>query len=119
MAWVWMMPTIKVAILLLYYRLFPNKTFRRVIYGMGTLVLLCLVSTFFSFLLQCLPIRSFWQHQVAHHCFVQNPFYLAAASLSLVSDVFILVMPMPMVWALNISRQRKMGLSLVFLLGGL
>ncbi|KAI4128728.1 MAG: hypothetical protein LQ347_004059 [Umbilicaria vellea] len=36
MAWVWMMPTIKVAILLLYYRLFPNKTFRRVIYGMGT-----------------------------------------------------------------------------------
>ena len=113
------MPTIKVGILLFYYRLFPNKTSRKIIYGAGTFVVLCFVSTFFGFLFQCLPIRSFWQHQIEHRCFNQNPFYLAVASLSLVSDIFILVMPMPMVWALNLSRQRKMGLSLIFLLGGL
>ncbi|MCJ1379282.1 hypothetical protein MMC17_002383 [Xylographa soralifera] len=118
MAWVWMMPTIKVAILLFYYRLFPHEMFRKIIYGVGAFVLLCLVSTFFGFLFQCVPIRSFWQQQLEHHCFMQDPFYLAVAVLSLVSDVVILVMPMPLVWALHTSKQRKIGLSLVFLLGG-
>ena len=113
-----MMPTIKIAILLFYHRLFPSTTFRKVTYGIGTFVLLNLVSNFLAFLLQCLPVSSFWQPQIQHHCITQDPFYLSVAALSLVSDVFILIMPMPMVWGLNISRQRKIGLSLVFLLGG-
>ncbi|MCJ1433539.1 hypothetical protein MMC27_002902 [Xylographa pallens] len=118
MAWVWMMPTIKVAILLFYYRLFPHKIFQKVIYGVGIFVLMCFVSTFFGFLFQCVPIQSFWQQKIARHCFLQDQFYLAVAVLSLVSDFLILVMPMPLVWALHTSKQRKIGLSLVFLLGG-
>ncbi|MCJ1320455.1 hypothetical protein MMC15_005794 [Xylographa vitiligo] len=112
------MPTIKVAILLFYYRLFPRELFRKIIYGVGAFVLMCFVSTFFGFLFQCVPIQSFWEQRIAHHCFMQDQFYLAVAVLSVVSDVVILVMPIPMVWALHTSKERKIGLSLVFLLGG-
>ena len=112
------MPTIKVGILLFYYRLFPNPTFRKAIYSVGAFVIACLLSTFFGFLFQCVPIQSFWQQQIPHQCFNQDPFYICVAVLSLVSDVVILLMPIPVVWALQTSKQRKVGLSVVFLLGG-
>lgn len=44
---------------------------------------------------------------------------MGSASLGLVGDVFTLVLPIPMVWSLRVSRRQKIGLSIVFLLGGL
>ena len=39
--------------------------------------------------------------------------------MNLASDVFILLMPIPILWNLKTSKERKVGLIVVFLLGGL
>ena len=55
----------------------------------------------------------------ATRCFDLNAFYVAGAALALASDVIILMLPMPVVWRLQVSKNQKIGLSVVFLLGGL
>lgn len=71
--------------------------------------------------LQCLPIHSFWQPRMKapYHCVNRVKYYIAQGSLNLFSDVVVFLMPIPLVWRLQLPRHRKVGLVLVFLLGGL
>ena len=41
------------------------------------------------------------------------------AAISVVIDVYILVLPIYGVWQLQLSKERKIGVSLVFLTGGM
>lgn len=104
---------------MLYYRLFPGKTFRLVIYGIGTFLLLLLVAGLVGMIFQCIPVQSIWMPQLEHRCFDQLAFYIATGSLNLVTDFFVVLMPIPILWGLQLPTARKYGLVAVFLLAGL
>lgn len=89
------LPTVKIAVLLFYSRIFPQKGFRWVLYGIGTFLSLFLISSLLTFVLQCLPVHSFWQPSLEHHCIDQVKYYIAQGSLNFVSDLFVVLMPMP------------------------
>lgn len=44
-------------------------------------------------------------------------FYITLASLNLVTDVAILILPISFIWHLQIQKSKKLWLSVVFLLG--
>ncbi|MCJ1476313.1 hypothetical protein MMC13_004979 [Lambiella insularis] len=67
--------------------------------------------------MQCLPPAGFWDHDLKPHCVDQDPLYIAIATLGLVGDIVILILPLPVVWSLKASRHQKVGLSIIFLLG--
>ena len=113
------LPTVKIAVLLFYGRIFPQKRFQYALYGMGTFLALFLLSNWFAVALQCQPIHSFWQPEVPHHCFDQVTYYIAQGCLNFVSDVFVVLMPIPVLWNLHLPTPRRVGLVVVFLLGGL
>jgi len=46
-------------------------------------------------------------------------FYLAMGSLNLVTDIFVVLMPIPILWSLQLPAARKSALVAVFLLAGL
>ncbi|KAL9576735.1 MAG: hypothetical protein Q9212_006856 [Teloschistes hypoglaucus] len=119
LSWTATFPTVKIAVLILYYRLFPGKTFRWVIYGIGTFLLLLLVAGLAGMVFQCIPVQSIWMPQLEHHCFDQMAFYIATGSLNLVTDFFVVLMPIPILWGLQLPPARKYGLVAVFLLAGL
>ncbi|KAL8691345.1 MAG: hypothetical protein Q9218_003413 [Villophora microphyllina] len=119
LAWTATFPTVKIAVLILYYRLFPGKTFRLVIYGIGAFLFLLLVGGLLGMLFQCIPMESIWKPQIEHRCFNQMAFYIAGGSLNLVTDVVVVLTPIPILWGLQLPRARRYGLVAVFLLAGL
>lgn len=119
LAYVATLPLVKISVLLFYYRIFPQKRFRYALYGMGTFLVLFFLSSVLAVVLQCLPIHAFWEPDFTHHCFDQVTFYIAQGSLNFVSDVFVVLMPIPLLWKLRLPLARRVGLVIVFLLGGL
>ena len=44
-------------------------------------------------------------------------FYVYCSIPNIITDVVILLLPLPMIFTLHISQSQKLGLSMVFLLG--
>ncbi|KAF8541147.1 hypothetical protein BDD12DRAFT_879321 [Trichophaea hybrida] len=107
----------KISLLLFYRRLTPNQTFQRWVY----LSLYCTIgqsiSTFISDLNQCVPIAHFYDKSIPGHCFNRAAFYFASAGISIFGDTWILCLPMPVFWGLQISLKRRLALMLLFAVG--
>lgn len=103
----------KFSILLLYLRLFSvNKYFRYCTWAVMTFVFGYLFANFLTQLFGCTPI-------VEHfgHCVLSTRVGLAYGSMNFISDIFIIVLPLPIVWRLQLSRKEKLGVTLIFMSG--
>ena len=71
-------------------------------------------------LAMCTPVNFFWDKTVpGGRCINQNAFYITGSSVQLLTDIVILVIPLPAVWSLQINIAKKIALSIIFLLGSL
>lgn len=111
--------SVKVGILLLYWRIFPTRGLRIAVLAVGALTLGIFVANFFTFIFQCIPIARFWDQEIHGRCIEQHVFYLVSAIINVLSDIAVLVLPLPVVWRLHTSTSRKWSLSFLFLLGTL
>lgn len=112
--------SVKLSILFLYYRIFhASQRFRMVLYAVMTFVLLSGVSALPVFIFGCWPINFFWDKSVQGGVCTafNNYFYLTEAAINIFIDVILLILPMPMVWKLQISQAQRLGLMGVFALG--
>ena len=106
---------VKVAILLLYKRIFVTETFTRVIYAVGASILTYSVLLFFLTLFECQPMNAAWTGHGS--CPDSRMFAVAYAICNIIADFVIWIMPIPMVWKLHLPLGQRIGISLVFLLG--
>ncbi|KAH0011467.1 hypothetical protein KCU78_g10014, partial [Aureobasidium melanogenum] len=118
----------KLSILFLYLRVFgdtPNVTafgvnFRKSVYALMAFSAIFCVVTLIVNVLSCIPVSHYWDKNSPGHCGV-DPFswWLAQSLLNTISDIIILILPMPLVKnLLQIPARQKFGLCLVFSLGG-
>ncbi|OAG08640.1 uncharacterized protein CC84DRAFT_1203964 [Paraphaeosphaeria sporulosa] len=78
-----------------------------------------LIACTIAWLATCRPFRYNWElgPDVPRHCGnLQLKFFLSAI-FNLVLDVGILILPMPMLWTLQINTRKKITISLIFGLG--
>lgn len=76
------------------------------------------VSTFLADLFQCIPVRFFWTPTLpGGKCFNQSAFYFSTAGFAVLADIWILILPMPVFWGLQISVKRRLLLMGLFALG--
>jgi hypothetical protein len=61
---------IKLAAVLLYARIFPNREFQWMLWAMAVFIICWLVAFEFAFAFQCDPISRFWNHQLPGTCLV-------------------------------------------------
>ncbi|KAI9044584.1 uncharacterized protein KD926_000495 [Aspergillus affinis] len=110
----------KISILLFYVRIFNTFKFRMFAYAVGLIVLGHGIGVFFAAIFQCSPIAYTWDKTIqGGTCFDQQAFYRYVSPPNILTDVLILVMPMPFVWKLHTRTGQKLALTGVFLLGGL
>lgn len=111
---------VKTSILLLYVRLFPTQTFKRVALGVWIFTLCWAISAFMSNLFQCTPVSYFWNKAQPGRCLPNALITIGLTNgvLSFVGDLVILALPFPMIWKLQINLRRKAALTGMFLLGG-
>ena len=116
---------IKCSILMLYLRLFGVRPlFRKVIYAMLALVVGWCIAVVFAAIFQASPPSLLWTTNLKdlpkgyHH--IDFPAYLIGSAVpNVVMDFAILLLPMSIVWQLQINMSRKMALSAVFAVGAL
>ena len=69
-------------------------------------------------LIVCRPLAYNWDKTInGGTCGNQPKIYLSTGIMNLLLDVTIIVLPMPMLWRLQLALSKKIALSLVFGMG--
>ncbi|KAL8730562.1 MAG: hypothetical protein Q9166_004016 [cf. Caloplaca sp. 2 TL-2023] len=111
---------VRVSMLLLYIRIFPVRNFRNICWANVGLNALVFVSIVLGTCLICTPITwSFDKSDPNGKCGNLLKFERYTAVMSLITDAIIVVLPMPMLWRLQMKLQKKIGISVVFGLGAI
>lgn len=113
----------RVAILLLYRQIFDTGSTP----WFGTLLKVCLVlqvvkESIFLFLIifECLPISAMWDKSITDaKCLDLSAISLAGAICSIATDVVLAMLPIPMLWKLQVSRAKRVGIAFVFVVASL
>ncbi|KAI0390654.1 hypothetical protein F5Y17DRAFT_49569 [Xylariaceae sp. FL0594] len=110
---------VKLSILAFYWRIFPQKWFRRALVVVAAFMGGWMFATVFSIVFQCWPVEYNWDKSIpGGHCIDAGMFGLATSILNVVTDVTILALPLPMIWSLHLPARRRWSLSCLFALGG-
>ena len=74
----------------------------------------------FTSIFQCVPISSQWDPEQAEGARCLNyPFaILVGGTINSLTSIFILLLPVPLVWKLSMCPQKKRLVILIFALGG-
>lgn len=112
----------KISILLLYLRLFPDQTFRKIV---KTIIVLCCISAtsfFVACILRCFPVDyawKFWDHEHEGRC---TDILLSAqgwphVSVNIFADLVVLFLPLSTIWRLNLPLEKKLSVMAMFSVG--
>ncbi|KAI0392476.1 hypothetical protein F5Y17DRAFT_459798 [Xylariaceae sp. FL0594] len=115
------MGLLKTAILLEWPRLFVPPGRRNGFYWTCRITMVlnigyCTVGVVAS-ALTCTPHEKIWNISLPGRCLNTSAFFITNATLNVVSDIIILALPHQVIWSLQMSRKKKVGVSLVFTIG--
>src|SRR5690348_11141104 len=109
---------VKCCILLLYLRLFNVvRWFRYSCWALLTAVGMYCTASILVTIFQCRPIIRAFDKDTPGTCIDTAKFWFANAGFSIASDVIILLLPMPLLWKLEVPRAQKYALMAVFTIG--
>ncbi|KAG8159075.1 hypothetical protein KVR01_010736 [Diaporthe batatas] len=116
---------IRASIIFFYLRIFPrtsNYTTYCFVYWTGVLNAVHITSFTLAVILQCQPTRFFWyqwdkQESVRGHCGNANALAWAAAGAGIALDLWLIALPWPGIWKLNLSWRRKMFAGIMLTVG--
>ena len=110
---------VKISTLLLYARIFPGPTFKRM------LKTVCLfISTYSAIwivtsIFQCRPVSRVWDPTVNEKCIDIDKVLIVMGSLNVLTDALLLCLPLPQLWRLQMRRRTKLQLTGIFSIGSL
>jgi hypothetical protein len=67
----------------------------------------------------CKPVQYNWDKSIEGHCNGENIAYLVAGIVNLCIDTFIVALPMPLVFNLQLVLSKKFAVAAMFSLGAL
>ncbi|KAK7935419.1 hypothetical protein PG985_000914 [Apiospora marii] len=115
----------KLVLCIFYYRLSPARWYRYGILLTAFLCVACSGSVWLAVMFACRPIAAAWDLRLLHtgggggagRCIPRPPWYLLQAIAGGVTDLLLMLQPMPTVLGLQISAGRKAALLAWFGLG--
>ena len=117
------------SILLFYFRLFgtpgTHRVFRKLLQITQALVVLWFVASVIPGIFRCHQIDEGWNPILVsspderQYCISNSAYYISTSAFNVALDIWILVLPLSIVWTLQLSGRRKVGLSAIFLLESL
>lgn len=104
-----------------YLRIFPQRTFRYITFACIGYVVASTVAFILVQIFQCRPIAFAWEGWTSPNrgdkCLDVNILAYAAAGSSILQDVMVLLLPVPLVFQLHAGWRSKLGIMLMFSLG--
>lgn len=116
--WVTAVTTIRAAIIILYIQTFPTRSFLVACYAALAVNLLFGASAVIADCLICRPITYRWGPTMLNgSCGDQKSLDMFIAIVNLLQDVVVVILPMPILWGLQMAKTRKAELSCIFGIG--
>jgi hypothetical protein len=120
--------TTKVSILLFYRRLTSGVStpFRYAVYAAIIFVGSFCIAGLTTLLVGCRPFNAYWlelnpawaaANEGKFYCYDEGPYIIAVATISMVTDFLVCVLPMMLFLRLNIGFRQKLALAAIFGVG--
>ncbi|BDD62732.1 hypothetical protein MAP00_007694 [Monascus purpureus] len=107
------------SILFQYLRIFPNHSFRLACFIVMGIVGSFSIWTIVSGFLHCNPISDFWTESDPGYCLSFEGVWVFNSVMNIVTDLILLALPMYPLAQLQLPKPQKIGLMLMFSMGGL
>ncbi|KAF5551672.1 integral membrane protein [Fusarium mexicanum] len=108
---------IKTIFLLQYYRAIPVRQYKKTYIASVVLVTCWSLSQIFLNMFMCTPIPSFWDVTIKGTCILNKSSFYVGAAGNILTDILIMVLPIPVLRSLKLGRRQKWILISVFCLG--
>ena len=110
----------KLAVILCYLRISPQKIFRISLYVTMTFVVSYHIALILALIFACNPIQKSWDATIlTGHCINRPAAYLTNGILNVVSDFIILLLPLPMIKNIQMPLRQKILVVSFFSVGSL
>lgn len=110
---------IKVTLLLLIARVFSvRESVSRAIHIFIIVLCIAYVPNQIAKTIICTPIRAFWDKSVKGQCLQQRKIFIADTTLAIVTDIIILILPIPLTWSMRSPMREKIKIMVLLGAGG-
>jgi hypothetical protein len=109
--------SVKLGILAFYYRVFVHPVFRTAVLATAAFVVAWGIGITVTLFLACRPLNAYWDSNVSGDCLTMVTFTYFTNISNLITDIWIFLMPVPMIWHLQLQTKKKLILSLIFCIG--
>jgi hypothetical protein len=75
------------------------------------------IMVFLEAFLLCTPVQFNWNKSIDGTCANEQMAFLSAGIINLLIDLIVVLLPMPMLWNLQMGLPKKIGLSAMFGIG--
>ncbi|KAF2446030.1 hypothetical protein P171DRAFT_520721 [Karstenula rhodostoma CBS 690.94] len=108
------------SVLFLYNRLFGvYTTFRKILVVCGVASLMWPVTIWFGTTFRCSPVKGSWKLHIGAKCvFDIEHLFIGTEPINAVLDVLLVILPINKIKILQLPLRERIGLAVVFLLGG-
>ncbi|KAH8161364.1 hypothetical protein CIB48_g6888 [Xylaria polymorpha] len=115
--WIFTNTAIKLAVLLLYMRVFTTPVFKRCALVLVAATISFGLSFFIVFLTRCHPISQEWNPVAGGWCADLQVQEISSISTNLVVDVAIVLLPLPWLWRLQMPLRNRIAVMIMFSFG--
>jgi hypothetical protein len=109
--------SVKLAILAFYWRVFVHPVFRYFVLATAAFVAAWGIGITVTLGLVCRPLESYWNSNVVGECLTIVTFTYFTNVSNLITDIWIFLMPVPMIWHLQLQTKKKLMLTVIFCIG--
>ena len=110
---------IKYSVLLFYRRLFPSKSVMKILQVVASVVLAWQIAIIAGYTWECRPVQKAWDTTVPGTCIDLKKLWLGNAIPNILTDIVVIIIPLPLIWNLHLPRFQRLLLCGVFLTGAL
>lgn len=116
---------VKLSLLLFLYRIFHvDRKFRLVAWVLGAILAIWGTIAVFLSIFACRPVAASWNFKLQNdprtRCSPKSYDTANAYGFcNIITDVVLMIMPVPLVWNMQMALKRKLGIVLVFATGAL
>ncbi|KAK4031677.1 hypothetical protein C8A01DRAFT_41873 [Parachaetomium inaequale] len=118
--YMWALPAVKMSVGFCLLRIAPNKTYRRILQGVMIFTMAYTFVCFMTLLLQCRNLAVLWDLTIETTCWpvstLQGLSY-ASCAVNIFTDLFFAVLPIPMLWNVQINARTRYTLICIMSLG--
>ncbi|KAF2730549.1 hypothetical protein EJ04DRAFT_39471 [Polyplosphaeria fusca] len=109
--------SVKLGILAFYYRIFVVPLFRKIVLATAAIVIGWGIGITVTLALVCQPTAAFWDDRIKGTCLNLGTFTYFTNISNLVTDIWIFLMPVPVIWHLQLQTKKKLLLCFIFCMG--